>query len=210
MTSNYSIYSELIKTFLGRKSNGIASLYRMKISSLHIRAHLLRSILRITKDGIVDGSDSQYSRRIQGSDSKGGCVRQRENSEKVFTLQKRFTFEAAHFLPNHDGKCRRLHGHSWVGWIEVAGDHLQASGPQRGMLVDYGDISSVLRKIVDPYLDHHCLNETLNIPDPTSEAVAMWIYQSLAESDLPVTAVTIEETCTSSCTYRPHGTSDVI
>lgn len=132
-----------------------------------------------------------------------------EHSQKIFTLRKRFNFEAAHYLPDHDGKCRRLHGHSWVGWVEVAGDRLQETGPKRGMLVDYSDISSEVRQMVDSYLDHYCLNETLDVPSPTSEAVAMWIYQHLSHSDLPLTAVTIEETCTSSCTYRPHGVGDV-
>lgn len=132
-----------------------------------------------------------------------------EHSQQIFTLRKRFTFEAAHYLPHHDGKCRRLHGHSWVGWVEVAGDHLQETGPKQEMLIDYGDISAKVRKMVDSYLDHYCLNETLEIQSTTSEAVAMWIYKHLSLSGLPLSAVIIEETCTSSCTYRPHGVSDV-
>ncbi|HEX9030571.1 MAG TPA: 6-carboxytetrahydropterin synthase QueD [Streptosporangiaceae bacterium] len=122
---------------------------------------------------------------------------------KTFTLRKRFTFEAAHFLPDHDGKCRRLHGHSWVGWVEVAADVLQEDGPKRGMVVDYGDISAVVSSMVGSYLDHYCLNETLPVPVTTSEAVAEWIYHHLRSSGLSPSAVTIEETCTSSCTYRP-------
>jgi 6-pyruvoyltetrahydropterin/6-carboxytetrahydropterin synthase len=47
-----------------------------------------------------------------------------------FTLKERFSFEAAHFLPLHDGKCRRLHGHSWVGWVEICGADLPPEGPQ--------------------------------------------------------------------------------
>ncbi|NES98612.1 MAG: 6-carboxytetrahydropterin synthase QueD, partial [Desertifilum sp. SIO1I2] len=34
-------------------------------------------------------------------------------------IYKEFRFEAAHHLPHHDGKCRRLHGHSWVGRVQV-------------------------------------------------------------------------------------------
>ncbi len=121
----------------------------------------------------------------------------------AYMLKKRFTFEAAHYLPHHDGKCRRLHGHSWVGWVEVEGDTLQTEGPKTGMLVDFGDISMAVELIVDRYLDHYCLNESLPLESPTTEEVARWVYRCLGEQGLPLAAVTIEETCTSVCTYRP-------
>jgi 6-pyruvoyltetrahydropterin/6-carboxytetrahydropterin synthase len=120
-----------------------------------------------------------------------------------YTLRKRFTFEAAHFLPHHEGKCRRLHGHSWVGWVEVVGHTLHTNGPQAGMVMDYAGVSEVIKPMVENYLDHHCLNDTLPLPSPTSEAVAEWICGHLSENGLPISAVTIEETCSSVCTYRP-------
>lgn len=119
-----------------------------------------------------------------------------------FTLKKRFTFEAAHFLPSHLGKCRRMHGHSWVGWIEVAGSDLHADGPQAGMVMDYACISESISPMVEQYLDHYCLNESLPLGSPTSEAIAQWVFQHLSCKGLPVNSVTIEETCTSVCTYR--------
>ena len=119
-----------------------------------------------------------------------------------FSLKKRFTFEAAHFLPHHGGKCRRLHGHSWVGWVEVAGAELHTNGPQTGMVMDYSCISDAIKPMVEEYLDHHCLNETLPLASPTSEAIAAWVFEHLKSGGLPVSAVTIEETCTSVCTYR--------
>jgi 6-pyruvoyltetrahydropterin/6-carboxytetrahydropterin synthase len=120
----------------------------------------------------------------------------------TFTLRKKFTFEAAHFLPQHQGKCRRLHGHSWVGWIEIQGHQLQPSGPAAGMVVDYSCLSQAIKPILDQYLDHYCLNETLGVESPTSEAIAQWVFEQLETTGLPVSAVTIEETCTSVCTYR--------
>jgi 6-pyruvoyltetrahydropterin/6-carboxytetrahydropterin synthase len=119
-----------------------------------------------------------------------------------FTLKKRFTFEAAHFLPLHQGKCRRMHGHSWVGWVEVAGTGLHADGPEAGMVMDYACISEAVGPMVDQYLDHYCLNESLPIASPTSEAIAQWVFEHLRCKGLPVSAITIEETCTSVCTYR--------
>ncbi|MEA3496518.1 MAG: 6-carboxytetrahydropterin synthase, partial [Bacteroidota bacterium] len=29
------------------------------------------------------------------------------------------TFSAAHKLPNYDGNCRRLHGHTWKAEIRI-------------------------------------------------------------------------------------------
>jgi 6-pyruvoyltetrahydropterin/6-carboxytetrahydropterin synthase len=118
-------------------------------------------------------------------------------------IYKEFRFEAAHRLPHHDGKCRRLHGHSWVGRVYVAGDTLMPEGPKQGMLIDFSDISAYVAPIVQQYLDHYYLNETLPLESPTSEAIARWLYEQLAAAGLPgLTAVEIRETCTSGCVYR--------
>ena len=37
-------------------------------------------------------------------------------------------FEAAHRLPDYDGKCCRLHGHNWRVEVAVRGKQLDASG----------------------------------------------------------------------------------
>jgi len=70
------------------------------------------------------------------------------------------------------------------------------------MVMDYARIADIVKPMVEDYLDHYCLNETLPVISPTSEAVAAWVFEHLRSSGLPVSAVTIEETCTSVCTYR--------
>ena len=120
---------------------------------------------------------------------------------KKYTLSKKFTFEAAHKLPFHDGACQRLHGHSFVGWVECESDTLVESGPKQGMVIDYHEIKKVLQPLVTDYLDHQFLNETTKLESPTSENLAKWIYDRL-KPELPMlTKVTVEETCTSKCTY---------
>lgn len=126
----------------------------------------------------------------------------------MYTLRKQFKFEASHQLPNHDGKCRRLHGHSWVGYLIVEGEELHTdlgNGPKAGMLIDYGDIAKVIQPLVDLYLDHHHLNETTGLVNPTSEHLARWIYDRIIHQLPQLVAVEIQETCTSSCVYRPGG-----
>lgn len=124
----------------------------------------------------------------------------------LFTLTKEFRFEAAHRLPHHDGKCQRLHGHSWVGRVILTGRRLQEKGPKSGMLQDFGEISGAVKPLLEDFLDHHYLNETTGLENPTSESLSKWIFDWLKE-DLPqLGGVEIQETCTSSCLYEPSIT----
>lgn len=129
----------------------------------------------------------------------------------MWTLKKEFRFEAAHRLPNHDGKCARLHGHSWRGLVVVEGHTVHTTGPKAGMLVDFTSISAPVKEMVDKYLDHYFLNETLGLDNPTSEKVAEWVFKYLKfnAAHLPIAAIVIEETCTSSCEYKPCQDQEV-
>lgn len=121
---------------------------------------------------------------------------------ELWTITKEFTFEAAHKLPKHDGKCARLHGHSWKGRVIVKGEVLHNEGPKTGMVMDFGDVKRLVAPLLDGFLDHHHLNETLNLDNPTSEEVARWLYMRLKPSLPSLLAVEIDETCTSSCRYQ--------
>jgi 6-pyruvoyltetrahydropterin/6-carboxytetrahydropterin synthase len=120
-----------------------------------------------------------------------------------WVIYKEFRFEAAHRLPYHEGKCSRLHGHSWIGRVHLQGNTLQEAGSSRGMLLDFGDVSKYLKPLLEDYLDHYYLNETTGLENPTCEAIARWIYERLETAGLPgLHAVEIHETCTSGCVYR--------
>jgi 6-pyruvoyltetrahydropterin/6-carboxytetrahydropterin synthase len=126
-----------------------------------------------------------------------------------WVIYKEFRFEAAHRLPNYDGKCSRLHGHSWVGRVYVKGDRLIAEGSQQGMIIDYSKIWSYIEPLLDNYLDHYYLNETLELENPTSEMIAKWIFTKLEVAGLPgLCAVEIRETCTSGCKYIKQGSNE--
>lgn len=114
-------------------------------------------------------------------------------------LSKQFSFEAAHFLPSfpEGHKCRRLHGHSFHVEVAVAGDIDEATG----VLVDYGDIKAACKPVIDA-LDHRFLNEIDGLAIPTSENVARWIWERLVDALPMLDAITVRETCTSSCEYR--------
>jgi 6-pyruvoyltetrahydropterin/6-carboxytetrahydropterin synthase len=118
-------------------------------------------------------------------------------------VEKEFRFEASHQIPSHQGKCQRLHGHSWKGRLICESDELQTSGPSAGMCVDFGEMSKAVEGLVVEYLDHWHLNDTLKLENPTAEEVARWIFERV-KSKLPnLTSVVIDETCTSRAEYRP-------
>lgn len=92
-------------------------------------------------------------------------------------IRKQFSFEAAHVLPHHQGKCARPHGHSYRLDVAVDGP-LQETGPARGMIVDFDDLKMQVRREVVNALDHTSLNDT--IENPTCERIALWIWERLA------------------------------
>lgn len=121
----------------------------------------------------------------------------------MFILEKTFKFEAAHVLTHHDGKCARPHGHSYVCTLSFLGDQLQSQGPKQNMLIDFQDISTVVKPMINTYFDHYNLNETLDSDSPTSEFIARWIYNYLSPKLPLLHSVTLKETTSSSVTYKP-------
>lgn len=91
-------------------------------------------------------------------------------------VAKKVSFDAAHWLPNHSGKCKNLHGHHWEVELAVEGPVLS----ETGMVIDFGDLKKFLNYIVKT-LDHSFLNDTL--PNPTAENICHWILEKLLEDD---------------------------
>lgn len=95
------------------------------------------------------------------------------------SITKTFEFEAAHHLPWHEGKCHRLHGHSYKLEVTITGDVYQdvAGFPLSGMIADFADISRIVKSNIIELLDHHDLNDI--IENPTAERIAEWIWLRL-------------------------------
>ncbi len=120
-------------------------------------------------------------------------------SSPTMELIHRFRFEAAHFLPNvpQDHKCRRMHGHSFEAKVVVRG----AVDPSHGWVIDYADIKRAVAPLREQ-LDHHLLNEVEGLENPTSELLALWIWNRLKPALPQLAEVHIAETCNNACTYR--------
>ena len=129
----------------------------------------------------------------------GGLLKSRVDTMEIY---KEFTFEAAHRLPfvPEGHKCARLHGHSFMVRISVSGD----VDAQSGWIMDFGDLKTAFHPLWKQ-LDHHYLNEIPGLENPTSENIAIWIWQRLQPALPQLSRVEVRETCTSGCVYTgPH------
>lgn len=111
------------------------------------------------------------------------------------TLTKQFKFEAAHSLPNHDGKCRNLHGHSYVLEVTVSGEK-HTSGPKEGMVVDFADISKIVNEHIINKWDHQFLNDVVPFVT-TAENLAEECFKILEIKGLQVERIKLWETAKS-------------
>ncbi len=94
-------------------------------------------------------------------------------------------------------KCRRLHGHSFQAEIAIEGE----CDPKLGWVMDYADITKAFQPCWAK-LDHHYLNEVPGLENPTSENIAIWIWQHLKPKLPLLKEVVVAETCTARCIYR--------
>jgi len=70
-------------------------------------------------------------------------------------ITKEFKFEMAHALPGYDGLCKNIHGHSYEMLVTVAGQPISdVNNPKYGMVMDFGDLKKIVRKIIVEVFDH--------------------------------------------------------
>ena len=112
---------------------------------------------------------------------------------------KAFTIEAAHRLPHvpPGHKCARLHGHSFRIELHVEGE----PDPHAGWVMDFADLKGAFQPLHDR-LDHNYLNDIEGLENPTSERLAVWIWERMKPAVPQLSEVVVRETCTSGCRYR--------
>jgi 6-pyruvoyltetrahydropterin/6-carboxytetrahydropterin synthase len=109
----------------------------------------------------------------------------------MFEIYVHDTFDAAHFLPEHVGKCANMHGHTWRIELTIRSETLQ-----KGMVYDFLDIKAALKRVLP---DHTLLNDI--IANPTAENLAQYLYTELKQQFPTITKVVIWESATSGASY---------
>ena len=114
------------------------------------------------------------------------------------TICKEFTFDAAHQLPNHAGKCQQLHGHTYKVRVYLRGKVRPFDGSSNeGMVEDFAVVKEVFKRKIESVCDHQFLNKTVPLPTPTAESLAGWMLRTLREELPSVVKVRVYETPTS-------------
>lgn len=105
-------------------------------------------------------------------------------------IAKEFRWEMGHRLPNHNGLCKNIHGHSYEAHVRLAGEP-----DAGGMVMDYFDVKTLVQPIIDE-LDHCFLCDSsdatmsdffsanpmkvvyIKVPT-TAENIAAWLLQRI-------------------------------
>jgi len=111
-------------------------------------------------------------------------------------VKQRFTFEAAHRLPRHRGKCFNLHGHSYTFALTLD----CPVDPETGMTIDFGDIETMVSEHVLKAWDHKNLNDFLE--NPTAENIVVELWRRIAGKVPGLEEIELWEIPGSSVVYR--------
>ena len=109
-------------------------------------------------------------------------------------ITKKFSFDAAHKLKKYRGKCKNLHGHTYVLYVTIEGKIKKKSG----MVIDFDKISQIVKKEIIDVLDHNYINRKLK--QPTAENISVWIWNKLIKY-FKIYKIELRETPDSYVTY---------
>lgn len=93
--------------------------------------------------------------------------------------------------------CSRVHGHSFRIELTLDGE----LDPVLGWVVDFADIGRAWQTVHDA-LDHRCLNDIDGLDNPTSERLAIWLWDRLKPTLPGLSQLKVMETHDAGCVYR--------
>ncbi len=101
----------------------------------------------------------------------------------MYRLRVESEFDAAHKMEGYEGKCSRLHGHTY----KVEAFFLTKDLDSIGVSVDLRQLKEKLSKLTEQF-DHSYLNDFKELGNPSTENLSRYIFQHL-KNNLPVGAV---------------------
>jgi 6-pyruvoyltetrahydropterin/6-carboxytetrahydropterin synthase len=148
---------------------------------------------------------------------------------------KKYSWDMAHRLPNHSGKCRNLHGHTYTIEVCLEGGIIEKDGiSSQGMLLDFSDLKKIVGDAVVDKLDHSCVvwNKDKALMDfykanpdlkhvivdftTTAENLTKWAYFTIKplipdkySTGLSLAWVRLHETQSSAAFYDDRGEANV-
>jgi len=111
----------------------------------------------------------------------------------TWVLHTEFKFDAAHYIEGYDGKCGRMHGHTYKVHIKAKSKKLNPSKYLKtpDMVCDFKELKWAAEDSEKGGMDHSVLNEIMPMAT-TAERIAEFIHNETkkripADIDLHVT-----------------------
>lgn len=133
-------------------------------------------------------------------------------------ITKEFRFESAHALVGYDGKCKHIHGHSYILYVTVKGSPIENNtSPKDGMLMDFTDLKKTVNELIINIYDHSLImcreyplsmeianqyGNVINVPfRPTCENLVIYFAQildgALSKENYQLYSLRLHETASS-------------
>lgn len=95
----------------------------------------------------------------------------------TWILHTEFKFDAAHFIDGYDGKCGRMHGHTYKVHVSAKSNKLNPSKYLKtpDMVCDFKELKWAASDGLKGGLDHTVLNDEMEIIT-TAERIAEFIH----------------------------------
>jgi len=119
------------------------------------------------------------------------------------TITKKLVFDSAHYITDHDAKCKNLHGGRYDIEISIK-DRID---PLTGFVVDYSLIKAVVKNLIIDKFDHKTLN--LTCPElswrSSTEFLSIVIWEILIPYLPNLERIKIYETSSSFCEFKGNS-----
>ena len=96
----------------------------------------------------------------------------------TWILHTEFKFDSAHFIDGYNGKCGRMHGHTYRVKMTAKAHKLNPSAylDTDDMVCDFKELKWAAKDAMKGGLDHGILNDLINV-NTTAERIAEYIHQ---------------------------------
>lgn len=80
----------------------------------------------------------------------------------MITAVRKIGIDAGHRIPDHESKCKNLHGHRYTVEMHISGE-IKPEGSEKGMIKDFSVCKEVMMQTIDRFCDHGLI---LSLADP--------------------------------------------
>ena len=151
----------------------------------------------------------------------------------MISITRSFSWDAAHRVLGHEGKCRHIHGHRYTAEVTVEASKLDSLG----RVIDFSCLKEIIGGWIDKNWDHNVLlhmddplmklwygdnwNEVkkmfgdkipfnMGSKNPTAENLAVCLYEqlhtpNLLPSDIKIIHIRLWETASCFCDFYPDS-----